>query len=208
MEVLKSIFDCVVDGEIEEIEELIDAALAAGCTAKQILDDGLLAGMGEVGEQFKVGDMFVPEVLISAKTMDAGMTKIKPLLNDGDVASIGTIVLATVKGDLHDIGKKLVGMMLEGAGFKVIDIGVDAAPEAICAAIKEYQPDLVGMSAMLTTTRLSMQETAEMMRAQGLDTKIMVGGAPVDQKFADTFGGNYSTNASTAVDLAMELMKE
>ena len=136
MELLKNIYDCVVDGELEEIEELIDKALDAGCTAKEILDEGLLAGMSEVGEQFKVGDMFVPEVLISAKTMDAGMTKIKPMLAAGDVTSLGTIVLATVKGDLHDIGKKLVGMMLEGAGFKVIDVGVDVSPEAICAAIK------------------------------------------------------------------------
>jgi len=207
MEELKNIFQCVVDGELDEIEELIDAALEAGCTAKQILDDGLLAGMAEVGEQFKVGDMFVPEVLIAAKTMDAGMVKIKPMLLDGDMKQVGTIILATVKGDLHDIGKKLVGMMLEGAGFKVVDLGVDVTPEAICAAIKEQQPDIIGMSAMLTTTRLEMKATAEAMKAGGLDAKIMVGGAPVDQNFADTFGANYSTNASTAVELANQLVK-
>ena len=207
MEELKNIFQCVVDGELDEIEELIDAALEAGCTAKQILDDGLLAGMAEVGEQFKVGDMFVPEVLIAAKTMDAGMVKIKPMLLDGDMKQVGTIILATVKGDLHDIGKKLVGMMLEGAGFKVVDLGVDVTPEAICEAIKEQQPDIIGMSAMLTTTRLEMKATAEAMKAGGLDAKIMVGGAPVDQNFADTFGANYSTNASTAVDLANQLVK-
>ena len=207
MEELKNIFQCVVDGELDEIEELIDAALEAGCTAKQILDDGLLAGMAEVGEQFKVGDMFVPEVLIAAKTMDAGMVKIKPMLLEGDMKQVGTIILATVKGDLHDIGKKLVGMMLEGAGFKVVDLGVDVTPEAICEAIKEQQPDIIGMSAMLTTTRLSMKETAEAMQAGGLNAKIMVGGAPVDQNFADTFGANYSTNASTAVDLANQLVK-
>ena len=207
MEELKNIFQCVVDGELDEIEELIDAALEAGCTAKQILDDGLLAGMAEVGEQFKVGDMFVPEVLIAAKTMDAGMIKIKPMLLDGDMKQVGTIILATVKGDLHDIGKKLVGMMLEGAGFKVVDLGVDVTPEAICEAIKEQQPDIIGMSAMLTTTRLSMKETAEAMQAGGLNAKIMVGGAPVDQNFADTFGANYSTNASTAVELANQLVK-
>ena len=207
MEELKNIFQCVVDGELDEIEELIDAALEAGCTAKQILDDGLLAGMAEVGEQFKVGDMFVPEVLIAAKTMDAGMIKIKPMLRDGDMKQVGTIILATVKGDLHDIGKKLVGMMLEGAGFKVVDLGVDVTPEAICEAIKEQQPDIIGMSAMLTTTRLEMKATAEAMKAGGLDAKIMVGGAPVDQNFADTFGANYSTNASTAVELANQLVK-
>jgi len=207
MEELKNIFQCVVDGELDEIEELIDAALEAGCTAKQILDDGLLAGMAEVGEQFKVGDMFVPEVLIAAKTMDAGMVKIKPMLLDGDMKQVGTIILATVKGDLHDIGKKLVGMMLEGAGFKVVDLGVDVTPEAICEAIKEQQPDILGMSAMLTTTRLEMKATAEAMKAGGLDAKIMVGGAPVDQNFADTFGANYSTNASTAVELANQLVK-
>ena len=207
MEELKNIFQCVVDGELDEIEELIDAALEAGCTAKQILDDGLLAGMAEVGEQFKVGDMFVPEVLIAAKTMDAGMIKIKPMLLDGDMKQVGTIILATVKGDLHDIGKKLVGMMLEGAGFKVVDLGVDVTPEAICEAIKEQQPDIIGMSAMLTTTRLEMKATAEAMKAGGLDAKIMVGGAPVDQNFADTFGANYSTNASTAVELANQLVK-
>ena len=207
MEELKNIFQCVVDGELDEIEELIDAALEAGCTPKQILDDGLLAGMAEVGEQFKVGDMFVPEVLIAAKTMDAGMIKIKPMLLDGDMKQVGTIILATVKGDLHDIGKKLVGMMLEGAGFKVVDLGVDVTPEAICEAIKEQQPDIIGMSAMLTTTRLEMKATAEAMKAGGLDAKIMVGGAPVDQNFADTFGANYSTNASTAVELANQLVK-
>ena len=207
MEELKNIFQCVVDGELDEIEELIDAALEAGCTAKQILDEGLLAGMAEVGEQFKVGDMFVPEVLIAAKTMDAGMVKIKPMLLDGDMKQVGTIILATVKGDLHDIGKKLVGMMLEGAGFKVVDLGVDVTPEAICEAIKEQQPDIIGMSAMLTTTRLEMKATAEAMKAGGLDAKIMVGGAPVDQAFADTFGANYSTNASTAVELANQLVK-
>ena len=207
MEELKNIFQCVVDGELDEIEELIDAALEAGCTAKQILDDGLLAGMAEVGEQFKVGDMFVPEVLIAAKTMDAGMIKIKPMLLDGDMKQVGTIILATVKGDLHDIGKKLVGMMLEGAGFKVVDLGVDVTPEAICEAIKAQQPDIIGMSAMLTTTRLEMKATAEAMKAGGLDAKIMVGGAPVDQNFADTFGANYSTNASTAVELAHQLVK-
>ena len=207
MEVLNKIFECVVDGEIDEIEALIDEALESGCNAKQILDDGLLAGMSEVGQQFKVGDMFVPEVLIAAKTMDTGMAKIKPLLMEGDMKQIGTVLLATVKGDLHDIGKKLVGMMLEGAGFKVIDLGVDVSPEAICAAIKDINPDILGMSAMLTTTRLAMKETAEAMQAEGLDTKIMVGGAPVDKDFADTFGASYSTNASTAVDLATELVQ-
>ena len=209
MKALQDIYQCVVDGEMDEVESLIYNALNAGCTAKEILDDGLLAGMAEVGEQFKVGDMFVPEVLVAAKTMDIGMTKIKPLLQSGDIKEVGTILFATVKGDLHDIGKKLVCMMLEGAGYKIIDLGVDVSPEAICEGVKEYKPDLVGLSAMLTTTTLSMKETADTLKQAGLydSVKIMVGGAPVNQKIADEFGGHYSTNASTAVELANELMK-
>lgn len=209
MKALQDIYQCVVDGEMDEVAELIAKALADGCTAKEILDEGLLAGMAEVGEQFKAGDMFVPEVLVAAKTMDIGMSKIKPMLQSDDVREIGTVLFATVKGDLHDIGKKLVCMMLEGAGFKIIDLGVDVSPEAICEAVEEYKPDLVGLSAMLTTTTLAMKETADALKRAGLydSVKLMVGGAPVNQKIADEFGGHYSTNASTAVDLAVSLIQ-
>ena len=209
MKALQDIYQCVVDGEMDEVAELIAKALADGCTAKEILDEGLLAGMAEVGEQFKAGDMFVPEVLVAAKTMDIGMSKIKPMLQSDNVREIVTVLFATVKGDLHDIGKKLVCMMLEGAGFKIIDLGVDVSPEAICEAVEEYKPDLVGLSAMLTTTTLAMKETADALKRAGLydSVKLMVGGAPVNQKIADEFGGHYSTNASTAVDLAVSLIQ-
>ncbi len=208
MDILETIANDVVEGEMDEITDHVQEALDSGLEAKTVLDDGMLKGMNTVGELFKEGEMFVPEVLMSAKTMDEGMQLIKPLLKEGDVTKAGVVVMATVKGDLHDIGKKLVCMMLEGAGFEVYDLGVDVTPEAITEAVKEKNPDIVGMSAMLTTTMLSMQDTCAMLRQDAVtkDVKIMIGGAPANPDVATEMGANYSADASAAVDLAVSLI--
>ena len=208
MDILEMIANDVVEGEMDEVADHVQEALDAGMEPKTVLDDGMLKGMNTVGELFKEGEMFVPEVLMSAKTMDEGMELIKPLLKEGDVTKAGVVVMATVKGDLHDIGKKLVCMMLEGAGFEVYDLGVDVTPEAISEAVKEKKPDIVGMSAMLTTTMLSMQDTCAMLRQDAVtkDVKIMIGGAPANPDVATEMGANYSADASAAVDLAVSLI--
>lgn len=208
MDILETIANDVVEGEMDEITDHVQEALDSGLEAKAVLDDGMLKGMNTVGELFKEGEMFVPEVLMSAKTMDEGMQIIKPLLKEGDVTKAGVVVMATVKGDLHDIGKKLVCMMLEGAGFEVYDLGVDVTPEAITEAVKDKNPDIVGMSAMLTTTMLSMQDTCAMLRQDAVtkDVKIMIGGAPANPDVATEMGANYSADASAAVDLAVSLI--
>jgi len=208
MDILELIANDVVDGEMDEIAEHVQKALDDGVAPKSVLDDGMLKGMNIVGEQFKEGEMFVPEVLMSAKTMDEGMEVLKPHLQEGDVTKAGVIVMATVKGDLHDIGKKLVCMMLEGAGFEIHDLGVDVTPEAIRDAVKEKNPDIVGMSAMLTTTMLSMQDTVALLKQDNVtqNVKIMIGGAPANPDVATEMGANYSADASAAVDLAVSLI--
>ncbi len=209
MDILEIIANDILDGEMDEIADHVQEALDAGIAPKTILDDGMLKGMNVVGEQFKEGELFVPEVLMSAKTMDEGMEVLKPNLQEGDVTKAGTIVMATVKGDLHDIGKKLVCMMLEGAGFEIHDLGVDVTPEAIRDAVKDKNPDIVGMSAMLTTTMLSMQDTVALLKqdAATQNVKIMIGGAPANPDVATEMGANYSADASAAVDLAVSLVK-
>ena len=208
MDILEIIANDILDGEMDEIADHVQEALDAGIAPKTILDDGMLKGMNVVGEQFKEGELFVPEVLMSAKTMDEGMEVLKPNLQEGDVTKAGTIVMATVKGDLHDIGKKLVCMMLEGAGFEIHDLGVDVTPEAIRDAVKDKNPDIVGMSAMLTTTMLSMQDTVALLKqdAATQNVKIMIGGAPANPDVATEMGANYSADASAAVDLAVSLV--
>ena len=208
MDILELIANDVVEGEMDEIADHVQEALDAGMAPKEVLDNGMLKGMNIVGEQFKEGEMFVPEVLMSAKTMDEGMEILKPLLKEGDVTKAGVIVMATVKGDLHDIGKKLVCMMLEGAGFEIHDPGVDVTPEEIRDAVKDKNPDIVGMSAMLTTTMLSMQDTVALLKqdAATQNVKIMIGGAPANPDVATEMGANYSADASAAVDLAVSLV--
>jgi 5-methyltetrahydrofolate--homocysteine methyltransferase len=208
MDILELIANDVVEGEMDEIADHVQEALDAGMAPKEVLDNGMLKGMNIVGEQFKEGEMFVPEVLMSAKTMDEGMEILKPLLKEGDVTKAGVIVMATVKGDLHDIGKKLVCMMLEGAGFEIHDLGVDVTPEEIRDAVKDKNPDIVGMSAMLTTTMLSMQDTVALLKqdATTQNVKIMIGGAPANPDVATEMGANYSADASAAVDLAVSLV--
>jgi 5-methyltetrahydrofolate--homocysteine methyltransferase len=208
-EILEQISMAVIEGDLDEIEDLTEDALDEGLSAQEVLDNGLMAGMDHVGVEFKAGNMFVPEVLRSAKTMQMAMDILKPLLAESGFKMAGKVLLGTVKGDLHDIGKNLVGMMCEGAGFEVKDIGKDIAPEQFIDAIKEFEPDVVGMSALLTTTMRSMEHTIRAIEEAGLrdQVKVLVGGAPVTQTFADQIGADgYGSNAASAADLVREFL--
>jgi len=198
----------VLEGNEEKVPKLVQKGLDEGLAPKDILDNGLIVGMNEVGARFKRGEMFVPEVLMSAKSMQAGLSVLRPELVASGARLIGTIVMGTVKGDLHDIGKNLVGMMCEGAGFQVIDLGFNVEPEKFVQAIKEHQPNIVGMSALLTTTMRAMGHTINAIEEAGLrdQVKIMVGGAPVDAEFAERIGADgYGSNAPAGSDLAKRL---
>jgi len=195
-------------GDIEAVGELVQDALDAGMAPSKILSDALLAGMDEVGRDFKAGVLFVPEVMFAARAMKAGMDVLRPLLAEGEIAGSGKCVLGTVKGDLHDIGKNLVTMMLDGGGFEAIDLGIDLEPSTFVDAVREHNPDLVGMSALLTTTMVQMKATIEALEEAGLrdSVKIMIGGAPVTAAFAEQIGADaYAPDAASAVDLAREL---
>jgi 5-methyltetrahydrofolate--homocysteine methyltransferase len=196
-------------GDEEAVAALTRAALDGGLSPRDVLQDGLLKGMERVGVDFRNGDLFMPEVLLCASAMHAGMDVLKPLLTEADVPSAGKVVLGTVAGDVHDIGKNLVGMMLEGGGFEIVDLGIDVHPERFIEAIREQEPDVVGLSALLTTTMDSMQRTVAAITEAGLrdKVKIIVGGAPVTQAFADEIGADgYAPNAGMAVDLIRSLM--
>jgi 5-methyltetrahydrofolate--homocysteine methyltransferase len=199
----------ILEGNAERAPELVARGLKQGLVPKDILDKGLVVGMNEVGVRFKAGDMFVPEVLMSADAMQASLKVLRPELVASGAKLIGKIVMGTVKGDLHDIGKNLVGMMCEGAGFEVIDIGFDVDPEKFIDAIKEHQPDVVGMSALLTTTMRAMAQTIKAIAEAGLrdQVKIMIGGAPVDAAFAERIGADgYGSNGPAGSDLAKEFV--
>ncbi|MBC7259071.1 MAG: corrinoid protein [Chloroflexi bacterium] len=207
-DILQKIATKLYEGEDEEVAELVQQALDSGLTPKEILQDGLIAGMDQVGKDFKAGDLFVPEVLIAARAMHAGMNVLRPLLSASDSPTVGKYVIGTVKGDLHDIGKNLVKMMLEGAGFETVDLGTDVAPEAFVQAVQEHKPRIVGMSALLTTTMVNMKSTIDALQEAGLrdSVKIMVGGAPVTAAFAQQIGADaYAPDAATAVDVARKL---
>ena len=204
-EVLSTLSTAVIEGNLEEMVGLTRQALDEGYTAKQVLDNGLMPGMDHVGVEFRAGNMFVPEVLRSARAMQASMDILKPLLAESGEKMVGKVVLGTVKGDLHDIGKNLVAMMCEGAGFEVKDLGKDIAPEAFVQAVKEYEPDVLGMSALLTTTMRTMEHTIKALEEAGLRerVKVMVGGAPVTQAFASQIGADgYASNAASAAEMA------
>jgi 5-methyltetrahydrofolate--homocysteine methyltransferase len=205
---LTRIAEALKAGKVNDVKMYTEQAINNGLEPKVIINDGLMAGMNVVGENFKNGDMFVPEVLIASKAMNAGMELLKPLLKEGDVTTKGTCVFATVKGDLHDIGKKLVCMMMESSGYEVVDLGVDASPEKIIEAVREHNVDVVGMSAMLTTTMLSMKKTVEGLKENGLfdNVKVMIGGAPVTVKYAEEIGAHYSPDSTAAVELANSLV--
>ena len=207
--ILEKISGAVFEGDSEKTESLVQKAMDEGISAKDILDNGLVLGMGEVGARFKRGEMFVPEVLMSAEAMHTGLELLRPALAESGAERSGKIMLATVKGDLHDIGKNLVGMMCEGEGFEVIDLGFNVSPEVIVQKIKEHQPDVVGLSAMLTTTMRAMGHTIKAVEEAGLrdKIKIIVGGAPVDQEFAERIGADgYGSNAVSGPELARNLL--
>jgi len=201
--------DAIIRGDNIKSKEITQELVSKGVPATEILNEGLIAGMDVVGKRFKANEMYIPEVLIAARAMHAAMDVLKPLLTESGAPVKGTVLIGTVQGDLHDIGKNLVAMMLEGAGFTVIDIGVDVPAEKFVEAIKENKADIVGLSALLTTTMPAMKEVIEAIRKDPeiKDVKVMVGGAPVTQEYADSIGADgYGPDASTAVDIAEQLL--
>jgi 5-methyltetrahydrofolate--homocysteine methyltransferase len=205
---LKNIYQNVIDGQAPAVESGVNAALDAGIGAGKILNEALIAAMDEVGQRFEEGDFFVPEMLIAARAMQAGLALLKPHLAETDIKSAGTVAIGTVKGDLHDIGKNLVAMMLEGAGFEVNDLGVDVAPEAfVDAAQKGAQ--VIGMSALLTTTMGNMQRTIDALKEAGIreQVKVVIGGAPVTKDYAEKIGADaFAPDASSATRTVRDLL--
>ncbi len=211
MEILKNMADEVEKGQAETVKELIEKALSQDFSAEEILYKGLVAGMDIISEKFKNNECFIPEVLVAAKAMNAGLEIIKPLLAEANVKSQGKVVIGTVKGDLHDIGKNIVAMMLQGAGFEVIDCGADVPKEKFMEAVKNEQADMVGMSALLTTTMPYMKEVIEALKTEDLrqNVKIIIGGAPVTESYAETIGADgYAPDAGSAVDLSKRLLNK
>ncbi len=209
MDLLQEIAHYLIIGKHKEVETLTQKALEEGMDVMTVLNEGLIAGMSVVGDKFRKGEYFVPEVLLSARAMKAGMAVLRPLLTETGAKPIGKVVLGTVRGDLHDIGKNLVGMMMEGAGFQVIDLGVQVKPEKFVQAVIEHQPQIVGMSALLTTTMPAMADTIKAFLEAGIRDRVivMVGGAPVTQEYADEIGADgYAPDAASAVEKAKELL--
>ncbi|MBO1700643.1 cobalamin B12-binding domain-containing protein [Eubacterium callanderi] len=209
MAILEDIQNCVLDGELDEIKDLVQKAVDEGIDPAAIINDGLIGGMNIVAPLFKSGEMFVPEVMESADTMNEGMQVVKPLITDADMPTKGKVIIGTVNGDLHDIGKNLVVLMMESRGYTVVDMGVDVKEEQFVAGIKEHKPDIVGMSSLLTTTMMKIDDTIKMINESGLrdQVKIIIGGAPISQDFADDIGADgYSEDASTAVELCDRMM--
>jgi 5-methyltetrahydrofolate--homocysteine methyltransferase len=207
--VMKKIADTIIDPDPEEVERLVKEALASGKRPKDIIDNGLIAGMNVVGQRFKENEVFIPEVLMSARAMHAGLEILKPLLTDADAEAKGIFVIATVKGDVHDIGKNLVAMMFEGAGFKVVDLGVDVPKERVVEAVKENNANLVGLSTLLTTGLDAMKETIDALDSSGVrdQVRILVGGAAVTPSGAEKMGADgYAENANLAVDKGKDLL--
>jgi 5-methyltetrahydrofolate--homocysteine methyltransferase len=206
---IETIYQAVLEGDAEEAASQVQAGLDAGIAPSDILNKGCIAAMGEVGRLFEEGEMFVPEMLIAARAMQAGMAVLKPHLAEGEITSAGKVILGTVAGDLHDIGKNLVGMMMEGAGFEIVDLGTDVNAAAFVEAVREHNADIVGMSALLTTTMPSMTATVEALTEAGLrdKVKVLVGGAPVTQAFADQIGADgFAPDASSATRVAKGLL--
>jgi 5-methyltetrahydrofolate--homocysteine methyltransferase len=206
-EIVQQVFQGIVDGDQDQVAKNVNAALEAGVPARTILDEGMLAAMAEVGRLFEEGECYVPEMLMSARAMKAGLAKLQPSLKQTNVQAAGKVAIGTVKGDLHDMGKNLVGMMLEGAGFTVKDLGVDVSPEAFVAAADEV--DVIGLSALLTTTMAHMKDALNALEAAGKRSKVkvIVGGAPVTEIFARSIGADgYAPDASRAVALTKSLI--
>ncbi|MGD2057365.1 MAG: corrinoid protein [Anaerolineales bacterium] len=208
-ETLSKLSTAVIEGNLDVMEDLTMQALDEGKDAQEVLNEGLMPGMDHVGVEFKAGNMFVPEVLRSARAMQASMNILRPMLAESGIELAGKVLLGTVKGDLHDIGKNLVAMMCEGAGFEVKDLGKDVEPDAFVEEVKNFEPDVLGMSALLTTTMRAMEHTIKSLEEAGVrdKVKIIIGGAPVTQSFADQIGADgYASNAASAADLAKKLI--
>jgi len=206
---LQALAEAVINGKKEEAERLTQEAIDGGIKPGMVINDGLIAGMTVVGEKFKNNEFYVPEVLIAARAMQSAMAMVKPLLGEGEVTSKGKVVIGTVKGDLHDIGKNLVAMMLEGGGYDVIDLEVDVAPEKYVATAAESDAHVIALSALLTTTMPSMKDTVDALAEAGLKgkVKVIIGGAPVTQSYADEIGADgYAPDAASAVDKVNELL--
>ncbi|MDR1043269.1 MAG: corrinoid protein [Clostridiales Family XIII bacterium] len=211
MAVFEELSDAVHDGNADLVESLIGQAFEEDIPAQDILDKGLLDGMNKLGVKFKNNEVFVPEVLIAARALNRGTTLLKAKLVEEGVKPLGKVVIATVAGDLHDIGKNLVKLMLEGAGFAVVDLGVDVSPEKIVDAVKEHEPDILALSALLTTTMAQQGNVLQALRDAGLrnDVKVLVGGAPVTEDFADKIGADgYTADAASAAEAAKSFMQE
>jgi 5-methyltetrahydrofolate--homocysteine methyltransferase len=208
-EIRTGLFDHILAGHAREVRQLTEEGLAAGVKPLDILFGALIPGLQEVGRRFETGEYFVPEMLVSAKAMQEALRVLRPQLAETGMKPLGTIMMMTVKGDLHDIGKNLCNIMLEGAGFEVIDLGVNVTPEKMVAAVREHHPPVIGFSALLTTTMPMFQANLDALRRAGLreTVKVMVGGAPVTQEYADTIGADgYARDASAAVRLAQKLL--
>jgi 5-methyltetrahydrofolate--homocysteine methyltransferase len=211
MSLLTDLRQSVIDGDMNAAQKLVSQALADGIAPELILKDGLISAMQEVGRLFECNEFYVPEMLVSARAMKSGLELLRPHLIAANIKSLGKVVIGTVQGDLHDIGKNLVAMMLEGAGFEVIDLGVDVTAEKYVAAVKEYQPDLVGCSALITTTMTRMEGVISALREAGLrdQVKVMVGGAPVNEVFASKIGADgFAPDAALAAVCAKQLMDQ
>ena len=209
-EIITNLKEDLYNGKVDEVAAATQNALNEGMSAGEILNQGLIAGMDIVGRDFKAGDLFIPEVILCARAMHAGLEVLRPLLIETGNASLGKVVIGTVAGDLHDIGKNLVGMMLEGAGFEIIDLGTDVQPEEFVEIARAEGADLVGMSALLTTTMLSMKSTIDALGEAGLRdrVRVLVGGAPVTANFAEQIGADaYAADAAAAVDTARSLIE-
>ena len=210
-ELVEQMHDDLYDGLAEEVAEATQILLDRGWSAKKVLDEALVGGMNIVGIDFRDGILFVPEVLLAANSMKAGMAILKPILSETGAEPVGKMVIGTVKGDIHDIGKNLVCMMMEGAGFEVVDLGINTDAETYIAALREHRPDILGMSALLTTTMPYMKVVIDTMKEEGLrdDFIVLVGGAPLNEEFGDAIGADaYCRDAATAVDVAKQKVLE
>ena len=208
MEILQQISETLQRGEHEQVAELTKQAIDAGLSAPQILNDGLMTGMDVIGQRFGAHEIFLPELLLAARAMNAGIDLLKPLFVGGEMPTQGKVVIGTVKGDLHDIGKNLVGIMLKGAGYEVVDVGCDVKPDVFVDAAEKEGASVVGLSALLTTTMTGMKDVVDLVKARGLQdkVKVIVGGAPLSKAFADEIGADaYGYDAGNAVEIVKEL---
>jgi 5-methyltetrahydrofolate--homocysteine methyltransferase len=207
MTLFEDLANQVIEGNAPKTKELTERALREGSSAKDILENGLLAGMKVVGEKFKANEYYIPEVLMSARAVHTGLALLEPLLAAAGVEPVGIVVIGTVRGDLHDIGKNLVAMMLRGAGFRVIDLGVNVTAQKFIEAVREHNANILAMSALLTTTVVNMKEVIDLLKSDGYPAKVLIGGAPVTEGFARQIGADgYSRNASLAVETARRLV--